>query len=86
MWKTNITDTVGAELGEQWKAHEDKAAAHYGNAGSLKKNPLAVSRALESAWGKGLKSQALIDLVEDILDFERPKDINTESAEVETQE
>ena len=50
MWKSNITKTVGPELGEQWKQHVDQAAAYYGNAGGLNKNPLAVSRALESAW------------------------------------
>src|SRR5690606_37752817 len=49
MWKTNITKSIGPEFGEKWKPHEDQAAAHYGNAGGLKKNPLAISRALESA-------------------------------------
>ncbi|MDC9611687.1 ATP-dependent nuclease, partial [Pseudoalteromonas sp. GABNS16H] len=63
MWKTNITDTVGPEFGENWKTHEDQAAAYYGNAGGLKKNPLAVSRALESAWNEGLKSTTLPELV-----------------------
>ena len=67
MWKTNITDTVGPEFGENWKAHEDQAAAYYGNAGLLKKNPLAVSRALQSAWNNGLKSTALQELVDNLL-------------------
>lgn len=67
MWQTNITKTVGPELGEQWKQHVDKAAAYYGNAGGLSKNPLAVSRALESAWASGLKSEALQDLVDEML-------------------
>jgi predicted ATP-dependent endonuclease of OLD family len=67
MWKTNITDTVGSELGIDWKQHEDKAAAHYGNGGGLKKNPLAVSRALESAWREGLKSTSLQELVDCLL-------------------
>jgi len=67
MWKTNITDTVGPEFGEDWKKHEDQAAAYYGNAGGLKKNPLAVSRALESAWNEGLKSTTLQELVDSLL-------------------
>lgn len=67
MWKTNITETIEHELGAQWKTHEDKSAAYYGNAGGLKKNPLVVSRALESAWNADLKSKSLIELVNDIL-------------------
>jgi len=67
MWKSNITKTVGPELGEQWKQHVDQAAAYYGNAGGLNKNPLAVSRALESAWEADLRSEALQDLVNEML-------------------
>jgi putative ATP-dependent endonuclease of the OLD family len=67
MWKTNITEIVDSEIGDKWKEHEDKSAAFYGNAGGLKKNPLAVSRALESAWNENLKSNSLIQAVEDIL-------------------
>lgn len=67
MWKTNITNTVGPEFGEDWKTHEDLAASYYGNAGGLKKNPLAVSRALESAWKAGLKSATLQELVDSLL-------------------
>lgn len=68
MWKTNITKTIGPEFGERWKGYEDDAAAYYGNAGGLKKNPLAISRALELAWTAGLKSEVLQELVESILE------------------
>ncbi|MFM4828651.1 ATP-dependent nuclease [Aeromonas rivipollensis] len=68
MWKTNITNTIFQEFDGRWKEHEDRAAAHYGNVGGLKKNPLAVSRALESAWADGLKSTTLQELVNNILD------------------
>ncbi|MNR07842.1 hypothetical protein D3C85_1239720 [compost metagenome] len=68
MWKTNITNTIFQEFGGRWNEHEDRAAAHYGNVGGLKKNPLAVSRALESAWTDGLKSTTLQELVNNILD------------------
>tara|TARA_R110001592_G_scaffold58129_1_gene176423 strand:- start:3070 stop:4995 length:1926 start_codon:yes stop_codon:yes gene_type:complete len=67
MWKTNITNTVGPEFGENWRQHEEQAAAYYGNVGGLKKNPLAVSRALESAWAAGLRSETLQELVNCIL-------------------
>lgn len=67
MWKTNITNTIGPEFGEGWRQHEDQAAAYYGNPGGLKKNPLAVSRALESAWKADLKSETLQDLVNSII-------------------
>ncbi|ENM5925941.1 ATP-dependent endonuclease [Vibrio mimicus] len=68
MWKTNITNTIGPEFGADWKKHEDSAAAFYGNAGGLKKNPLAVSRALETAWNEGLKSTTLEELVNSLLE------------------
>lgn len=83
MWKTNITNTIGPEFGEDWKQHEDQAAAFYGNAGGLKKNPLAVSRALESAWKAGLKSDTLQELVNSILgssETEANKSNQTDSA------
>jgi len=67
MWKTSITNTIGPEFGEKWKKHEDQAAAYYGNAGRLNKNPLVISRALESAWKAGLKSETLQDLVNSLV-------------------
>jgi predicted ATP-dependent endonuclease of OLD family len=67
MWKSNITNTISPEFGEEWKQYEDQAAAHYGNVGGLKKNPLAVSRALEYAWNAGLKSTILQELINTIL-------------------
>ena len=63
MWKTNITQTIETEMGADWKSHEEKASSFYGKAAGLKKNPLAVSKALESAWKAGLKSTSLIKLV-----------------------
>ena len=69
MWSTNITHTVEEELGETWKQHCDAAAAHYGNAGGLKKNPLAVSRALESAWNNDIRSPSLQQLATNIISF-----------------
>ncbi|BFM15618.1 ATP-dependent endonuclease [Maricurvus nonylphenolicus] len=67
MWMTNLTDVISSELGENWKTHEDKAAAYYGNAGGLKKNPLAISRALETAWQAKIISPTLMELVGAIL-------------------
>lgn len=67
MWKVNLTDVIAVELGNAYKQHEDKAAAFYSNAGGLKKNPLAISRALEYAWIDGLQSNSLKNLIEKIL-------------------
>lgn len=69
MWKTNITELVNSELGEQWKKHFDAASAYYGNAGGLKKNPLAISRALDTGWAENIKSPALMQLTHDIVEF-----------------
>lgn len=77
MWKTNITGSIVKEFGEEWKQHEDQAAAYYGNAGSLKKNPLAVSRALEGAWSSGLKSENLQELVNSLLSDDTSKTNNS---------
>lgn len=69
MWKTNLTQLVQREKGENWKKHVDAAAAYYGHPGGLEKNPLAVSRALKSAWDAGEKSRSLIRLSESIINF-----------------
>ena len=73
MWKTNLTVLIKTELGEGYKAHVDEASAHYGNAGGLKKNPLAVSRSLEKAWSDGIVSESLKKLVLDISTFAQEK-------------
>lgn len=69
MWNTNITQVVEEELGEDWKQHCDAAAAYYGNAVNLKKNPLAVSRALETAWVNNTRSSSLQQLAKNIISF-----------------
>ena len=57
------------ELGENLKQFEDAAALCYGNAGGLKKNPLAIAKTLELAWEDGIKSQILIELTDRIVKF-----------------
>lgn len=69
MWKTNLTKIIEIEFGEDWNTHLNLACNYYGNPGGLKKNPLAIARALKSAWEKNLKSDSLVKLVEDIVDF-----------------
>ena len=69
MWKTNLTKTIENEVGKDWKTYKDSAYNYYGNPGNLKKNPLAIARALKSAWENDLKSVSLAKLVEDIVDF-----------------
>lgn len=68
-WKTNLTNEIINELGDDLKQFEDKAAAFYGNAGGLKKNPLAIAKTLELAWEGGVKSKLLIDLTDRISIF-----------------
>lgn len=68
-WQTNLTNEITNELGADLKKFEDKASAFYGNAGNLKKNPLAIAKTLELAWESGLKSKLLIDLTERISTF-----------------
>jgi putative ATP-dependent endonuclease of OLD family len=68
-WQTNLTVEIMNELGDSLKKHEDAAALHYGNAGGLKKNPLAIAKTLELAWNDGTKSQLLIELTDRIVAF-----------------
>lgn len=69
MWKNNITEIVESEIGESWKSYVDAAAAHYGQPGGLKKNPLAISRALEAAWDAGRKCPSLERVARNMIDF-----------------
>lgn len=69
MWKTNLTEVVKEDMGVKWAAHESKAAAHYGNAANLKKNPLTIAHALELAWNDDVKSTSLIQLIDSIIAF-----------------
>jgi hypothetical protein len=69
MWKDDLTTMVEAEMGSNWKSHVEASAAFYGQPGGLKKNPLAVSRALESAWKSGDKSPSLEKLANNIIEF-----------------
>jgi predicted ATP-dependent endonuclease of OLD family len=69
MWKSNLTELVKREKGENWKTHVDSAAAYYGQPGGLDKNPLAVSRALKSAWDSGESSGSMIRLSKNIIKF-----------------
>ena len=69
IWSTNITNQIDQELGMNWKTHLDSARAYYDNATGLTKNPLVVSRALESGWKSNIKSSALTQLSESIVKF-----------------
>lgn len=71
-WKTNLGNEVQAEI-PNWTKYFDQASNEYGNAGSLKKNPLVVSRTLELAWEEGEVSTVLTKLVEQIIEFAKTK-------------
>lgn len=68
-WKTNLTDEISVEFGEDLRKYADNAIAFYGNAGGLKKNPLAIAKTLEYAWKDGVKSKQLLDLTDRIVEF-----------------
>jgi predicted ATP-dependent endonuclease of OLD family len=68
-WQTNLTVEIMNELGDSLKKHENAAALYYGNAGGLKKNPLAIAKTLELAWNDGTKSQLLIELTDRVVEF-----------------
>ncbi|MGE0082267.1 MAG: ATP-dependent endonuclease [Thiohalomonadaceae bacterium] len=71
IWKTNLTDEVAAELGQEWSKHFDVARAQYDNAPGLTKNPLAIACALESAWKANVRSELLNELADRLLAFAR---------------
>jgi hypothetical protein len=68
-WQTNLTDELKDELGEGLQDFANQAAAFYGNAGGLKKNPLGIAKTMELAWNGELKSQLLLNLTERIVEF-----------------
>ncbi len=68
-WKTNLTSEISIEFAENLREYADKAIAHYGNAGGLKKNPLAIAKMLELAWEDGIKSNQLLELTDRIVEF-----------------
>lgn len=63
IWKSNITDMLKDELGEEWGDYKASAAERYGRAKGLNKNPLAVADALEKAWEGNLQSPSLIKMI-----------------------
>lgn len=69
MWKNNLTNVVESEIGANWSAHVNVAATYYGQPGGLRKNPLSISRALETAWNVGDKSQSLEKLASAVVYF-----------------
>lgn len=73
MWVSNITKVVESEIGDGWLDCLNEAFQCYGQARGLKKNPLAISHALERAWNKELKSDTLLAVTTEIarLDGER---------------
>lgn len=68
-WHTNLTKEIFKDFNGKLQQYENKAAIYYGNAGGLKKNPLAIAKALDLAWKDGVKSQKLISCIERIITF-----------------
>lgn len=70
-WSTNLTKVIEEEFGSDYTKYTNEASDFYGNVGGLKKNPLAIAKALELAWNDGYKSQHLLDLVKRIIKFSK---------------
>lgn len=77
LWKDNLTNQIASELGEEWHRHLDAARAHYDNAPDLTKNPLTISRALESAWNANTRSESLTSLADRIVTFARNSSVGS---------
>ena len=71
MSNTTLAEVVQGDLGEQWITYIDSAYDYYGRPGGLKKNPIAIARALKTAWENELKSDTLVNLVKSIIDFSK---------------
>lgn len=70
-WQENLTKEIEKDFQGDWQKYRDKALARYGNAANLKKNPLVIAYALESAWNDGQKSNLVNDLVDRIIEWAR---------------
>ena len=73
MWKENLTELIASEMGNNWQSHLNDSYQKYGQPGGIKKNPLAISSAIEIAWNKGDKSESLGKLVSSIISFAKEK-------------
>jgi len=71
MWKENMGATVSEEIGGDWSSYKNSSAATFDHPGSLAKNPLAVSRAVELAWNDGHRLPSVQALCTSILEFAR---------------
>jgi predicted ATP-dependent endonuclease of OLD family len=69
MWKTNLTSEIKDELGAEWNQYKQQSDTHYGQPGGLNKNPLAIARALKTAYDNNVKSQLICKLVDSIVGF-----------------
>jgi len=69
MWQTNLTDTIGKELGEKYEKYKSETEIYYGQPGGLNKNPLAIARTLKLAWENNVKSKLLSQVTENIIKF-----------------
>lgn len=71
MWKTNLTNIAQGEFDGKWDTFLNQSYLYYGNPGGLTKNPLAIARALKTAWEQNCKSDAILKLVNNIIAFVR---------------
>lgn len=75
-WSSNMTDMIKNELGAGWHEARNASNVFYGNASGLEKNPLAIAKTLEFAWGNGVKSGMLLELIHHIVAFAQSQSNN----------
>ena len=67
-WPNCLSEVVRSEIGEAlWQSCCDVASSECGDAGSLRKNPLYIGSVLRTSWEKGARSNAMIQLCDNIL-------------------
>ncbi len=71
IWKTNLGDSVKADLGEDYTRYVEAARVHYAHEGGLEKHDLFIAEWLSAARGDRKSSATLAALCSAILQFAR---------------
>jgi putative ATP-dependent endonuclease of OLD family len=70
MWRTEMRQEVEADFDPTaWNAIKERVRIEFGQVGDLHKNPQFVADTLETAWKRGLRSQTLQRLCDELVAF-----------------
>ena len=70
MWASNLGAVVENEIGtKNWQAAKAKISIEFGHLKNLEKNTIFISEVLNEAWQQGHKSDSLLRLCTDIINF-----------------